>query len=199
MTQIPDFACWAGAAAEELRKVADCISTAPNPAQLGEARLRFATLVDSADDAINMLASDPRIDRDRCLYMISLDEEADPKALKMAFSAAKGRSNLKLPQNNFGISNTLYVGSSCATGNRKGTLRKRLRQHLVCAPRGTYALSLSEWTSHLQGGLIVRAWQYPSMGDGAEGDAAARRVILAVEDWLAGTMRPMLGRRGTRH
>lgn len=199
VTLIPETECWAGAAASELRKAADSVAAASIPEYLGEECLRFATLAENADGAIDRLTSEALIDRDRCLYVFTLDEDADPEALKIAFSDARERTDLKLPQYNKDVSGTLYVGSSCATRNRKRTLRNRLRQHLVRAPRGTYALSLAEWTSHLQGGLIVRAWQYPSQGDGEEGEVAARRVILAVEDWLAETLMPILGRRGSRY
>lgn len=136
MTQIPDIECWAGAAATELRRVADSVAAAPNPAYLGEEWLRFSTLADDAGDAIDRLTSDGRIDRDRCLYVFTLDDNADPEALKIAFSDARQRTDLKLPQDNIDVSNTLYVGSSCATRKRKRTLRNRLRQHLICAPRG---------------------------------------------------------------
>ncbi len=199
MAVIPDIACWADETASELRRVADFIAAAPIPGYLGEERVRFATLADEAEDAIDRLASDGRIDRDRCLYLFALDEEADPEAFKRAFNDARQRTDLKLPQDNNHVSCVLYVGSSCATSKRKRTLRNRLRQHLICAPTGTYALSLAKWSLHLKGGLIVRAWQYPPAVAGDAGDAAARRIVLAVEDWLAGKLQPMLGRRGSRH
>jgi hypothetical protein len=199
VTQIPDVASWAQATATELRAAVDHIAAAPVPEHLGEAKIRFATLSQDAGPAIDMLTTDGRIDRDRCLYVISLDREADPEALKAAFTKAKHRSDLKLPQNNYDLSSTLYVGSSCATHRRTGTLRSRLRQHLIAAPRGTYALSLATWTSELPGGITVSAWQYPTAGQGEEGDRAARRIVLAVEDWLAGELKPMLGRRGSRN
>lgn len=199
VTQIPDPASWAQSTTAQLRRAVDHIAAAPVPAHLGEERLCFATLAEKAGAAIDRLTTDGRIDRDRCLYIITLDDEADGKALKVAFDEAKQRPDLKLPQNNSDVSGTLYVGSSCATHKRAGTLRSRLRQHLIMAPRGTYALSLAEWTSRLQGGLVINAWQYPSAGDGKEGDDAARSIVLAIEDWLAGELKPMLGRRGSRH
>ena len=130
--------------------------------------------------------------------MIELDNDADADELHAAYLNAKSRTDLALPQDNSQISNIVYVGSSFATANRKNTLRDRLRQHLLKAPRGTYALSLSEWAHKLRGGIIVSAWQYPAHWRGANAEADARRVVLAIEDWLAGKLKPMLGRRGSR-
>ena len=197
MTQIPEVEGWADATASKLYEAADAVSAAAVPECLGVARLRFATLAEEAEQAINCLAG--RIDRDRCLYTITLDDDADREAVKSAFRGVKQSGELKLPQDNGVMSDTLYVGSSCATKKRKSTLRNRLRQHLIKAPNGTYALSLAEWTGNLDGGIIVKAWQYPSLGNGPEPDAAARRIVLSIEDWLAGEVTPMLGRRGSRH
>lgn len=194
---IPDRASWGEATATELRKVATSVADAPTPEHLGEKRLPFSTIRDDADAAIFDLTSS--IGRDRCIYVITLDEDADLEAVKAAYDEAKQRSDLKLPQDNGGLSATLYVGSSCATKKRTATFRSRLRQHLIKAPKGTYALSLAEWASGLRGGLVINAWQYPSAGEGLEGDETARRVVLAVEDWLSGQLKPVLGRRGSRH
>ena len=198
-TQIPDCAFWAEATAAELRRRADDLAAAPTPDYLGEERLCFATLAVEADSAIDRLTADGKIDRDRCVYVIALDGDADPDALKAAFRDARERGGLKLPQDNSDVSETLYVGSSCATKMRSGTLRTRLKQQLVRAPAGTYALSLAQWTAHLRGGLVLRAWQYHSAADGPDGDRAARQIVLAVEDWLSESLKPMLGRRGSRH
>lgn len=199
MDGILDPASWSQAATVAMRKLIDQIAAAPAPEHLGQEHLRFATLSDEAEAAILRLTAEGRIDRDRCLYIITLNSETDGDALKAAFRTARQRPDLKLPQDNYELSSTLYVGSSCATQKRKGTLRSRLRQHLNTAPRGTYALSLAEWASNLRGGFTIDAWQYPSVGLGTEGDDAARRIILAVEDWLSGELKPMLGRRGSRH
>lgn len=199
LTEMPDPSSWAQATAAQLSKTIEDVAAAPAPFHLGEERLDFSKLALQAGAAIDRLTADGRIDRDRCIYVISLDSKADAKALKTDFMEAKQRTDLKLPQNNIDISTTLYVGSSCATHKRTRTLHSRLRQHLIAAPNATYALSLAEWTSHLQGGLIVNAWQYPSIGTEKKGDNAARRIVLAVENWLAGELEPMLGRRGSRH
>ncbi len=199
MTEKLDSACWASEAAARLHKTADSLAVAPSPKYLGAEPLRFATLDVTADAAIKRLTDTSLIDRDRCLYVITLDAEADAGEVSIAFDTAKLRSELRLPQKNCTISDTLYIGSSCATKNRKATLRNRLRQHLIKAPSGTYALSLGAWASHLEGGIVVTAWQYPSMGDGREGDDTARGIVLAVEDWLASERKPMLGRRGSRY
>lgn len=196
---VPDFRGWAAGAAKELHNVADQIASVSAPEYLGGVGISFARLVEEADDAIAALTADGRIDRDRCIYVMLLDDEADPEALLTKYRDAKGRLDLNLPQDNKSTSGALYVGSSCATNKRKGTLRSRLRQHLIKAPRGTYALSLSEWTSGLSGGIILSAWQYPKLGDGPEGDKSARNIVLAIEEWLAGELQPMLGRRGSRH
>jgi len=199
VTQIPESGSWAEAAATELHKAAERVANATVPLFLGEERISFEKLKEEANAAIERLTSEERIDRDRCLYIFMLDEEADPDALKEAFIAAKRRDDLKLPQDNGSLSSVLYVGSSCATEKRKHTLRSRLRQHLIKSYKGTYALSLAEWTSDLPGGMIVKGWQYSSVGQGPKGDAAARGIVLAVEDWLSAEIKPMLGRRGSRN
>lgn len=199
MKRIPDLDSWAVATATDLRKVAEQVAVAPVPDYLGEERLRFTTIAEDAAAAVARLTMPGRIDRDRCIYVLTLDERADADALKSAYNDAKLRSDLKLPQDNNAASNVLYVGSSCATKKRKATLKTRLSHHLGRAPKGTYALSLAEWTSQLTGGIILQAWQYPSFGEGPAGDDAARRVVLAVEDWLSNELEPILGRRGSRH
>lgn len=199
MTPIPDVTGWADAATKRLQAAANKVATAPLPTKLAEERLTFANLRDEAGPAIERLTGDGRIDRDRCLYVIALDWDGTAEALYAAYGKAKSRDELHLPQDNHQISDIVYVGSSCATNSRKNTLRSRLRQHLIKAPKGTYALSLAEWTHGLPGGIIVSAWQYPAHWIGANADADARHVVLAVEDWLASKLKPMLGRRGSRH
>lgn len=199
MTPIPDVTGWAHAAANHLQAAADKVATAPLPTTLTEERLSFANLRNEAGPAMERLTGEGRIDRDRCLYVIALDCDGSAEALHAAYGKAKARDELRLPQDNHRMSDIVYVGSSCATGNRKNTLRSRLGQHLIKAPRGTYALSLAEWTHGLPGGIIVSAWQYPAHWIGAHADADARHVVLAVEDWLASELEPMLGRRGSRH
>lgn len=199
VNQIPDISTWAESAAKELRETADNLASTAAPDYLGEEHLSFASLNEGANAAIERLTLKSKIDRDRCLYIMTLDEHAEPSALKKAFSEAKQRCELKLPQDNAVESLVLYVGSSCATNKRKNTLRGRLKHHLIKASKGTYALSLAEWTQDLCGGINVHAWQYPSLGEGMEGDEAARKIVLAVEDWLANELKPMLGRRGSRH
>lgn len=199
MTEIPDIASWPESTAADLRKVADEVAASAAPECLGEKRLSFGSLAEHAGDAIDQLTTSGIIDRDRCVYVLTLDDGANVDDVKAAFVNAKSLPDIKLPQDNGAVSNTLYVGSSCATKKRKGTLRSRLRHHLIKAPKGTYALSLAQWTSHLKGGLILRAWQFPSAGEGNEGDLAARRVVLAVEDWLSNELKPILGRRGSRN
>lgn len=199
MTQITDPASWAQAATIELRKIAENVATASTPQLLGVEQLEFKKLAETAGAAIDRLTLNGKIDRDRCIYVITLDDDADPEALQNMFVDTKKLSDLKLPQPNHNLSKTMYVGSSCATHKRAGTLRNRLRQHLIKAPKGTYALSLASWASELEGGLLLRAWQYPAAGEGEEGDAMARTIVLAIEDWLSGELKPMLGRRGSRH
>lgn len=199
MTPIPDITGWASAATKRLQAAADKVATAPLPAKLAEIRLAFANLKDEAGPAIERLTGDSRIDRDRCIYVLALDCEATAEEFYKAYGKAKSRGDLYLPQDNHQKSDIVYVGSSCATGKRKNTLRSRLHQHLIKAPRGTYALSLAEWTRDLRGGVIVSAWQYPAHWTGANADTNARHVVLAMEDWLASKLAPMLGRRGSRH
>ncbi|MDG6077892.1 hypothetical protein E3U23_01595 [Erythrobacter litoralis] len=178
--------------------MAEMVEKSRAPEKLGVERIEFGATLAELDDAIESLTNPEQIVRDRCIYIITLDRDVDLSAFKEAFFEAQSRDNLKLPQDNHDIGPVLYVGSSYATGARKRTLRSRLRQHLIKAPKGTYALSLSEWTSHLSGAFFVQAWQFPSRGDGPEGDDVARNTVLAVEDWLSGELKPMLGRRGSR-
>lgn len=197
--KIPDATSWAEAAADEMREAAEAVAAASMPEHLGKEWFCFAKLGEGTQIVIDRLTPQDRIDRDRSLYVVSLDDEADPEEILRAYAEAKQRRDLKLPQNNLVTSNVLYVGSSCATAKRTNTLRGRLRQHLISAPKGTYALSLAKWASHLPGGLVVNTWQYPSLGEGPDGDKAARHVVLAIEDWLANKLKPMLGRRGSRY
>lgn len=199
MKQILGCELWADATASELRRVADRIAAAPPPEHLGEIRLCFAKLAEKDSTAIVELTHDDKIDRDRCLYVISLDDKASSKAFVKAYEEAKNRRDLRLPQNNDHESNILYVGSSCATQNRRHTLRNRLRQHLFGKSMHTYALSLACWATKLQGGIIINAWQFTAINVAEGGDHAARTVVLAVGDWLSGQLKPMLGRRGSRH
>jgi len=196
---LPGTETWGQGAAQDLKEQAKRLSIAPQPFHLGEARIPFGALHERASAEIERIAADHLIDRDRCLYVISLDNDADEAAVMAAYVSARATGRLKLPQNNSTSSRTLYVGSSCATANRKRTLKSRLRQHLVSAPQGTYALSLAEWAEDLSGGIVVNAWQYGAEITGMGGDSEARKIVLAVEDWLARKLDPLLGRRGSRH
>lgn len=197
---VPDTIEWALGASTQIRELADRIASAPVPTHLGSEHLLFAELATGSQQVIERLTSPDRIDRDRCIYIFALDDEADPQEVQIAFRKARGQTGLKLPQDNKTPSRILYVGSSCATMKRSRTLRTRLRQHLISDQKGTYALSLSQWVPDVSsGGIIVSAWQYPSLGDGEEADKAAREIVLSVEDWLSSELKPMLGRRGSRH
>jgi hypothetical protein len=198
-SEASNCANWARAVAGHLHKEADHVAAAPIPTSLGKEILRFDDLKGKAEGAIGRLTGRDQIDRDRCIYVLALDEQANRETLISAFKSAKETKRLKLPQVNSVKSRVLYVGSSCATKSRARTLLTRLRQHLIGPPSGTYAMHLSEWASELAGGVIIQAWQYPSVGEGEKGDDAARRVVLAVEDWLANELKPILGRRGSRH
>jgi hypothetical protein len=196
MATIPDSKLWNKEAANLMSERAKILSSAPYPENLGEIEISFSNLQQGVENLSTIVQ---KIDRDRCIYIFRIKDDAEIKNVRKKFCGAKKSPGLKLPQLNDSESNILYVGSSCATQNRKKTLLTRLRQHILKAPKGTYALSLSEWASGLNGGFIVNAWQYPSMGEGAEGDKAARSMVLAVEDWLAEELKPMFGRRGSRH
>ncbi len=192
---IPDLSSWPSSAAKELRAVADLVAASEPPTRLGEVTLRFSDLRTHGEEAIKSLTPTGAIDRDRCIYVISLGEDVDREKLIAAYLDARSEGVLKLPQDNKTMSATLYVGSSFATQKRKGTLRTRLRQHLLSAPKGTYALSLAQWATGIEGSLTVQAWQFPPAAD----DGMSRLVVLGVEDWLSRELEPMLGRKGIRN
>ena len=192
---IPDLSSWPSSAAEELKAVAELVATSEPPMPLGKETLSFSDLPTHAEEAIKRLTPTSAIDRDRCIYVISLGENIDRQELIAAYSEARSMGTLKLPQDNKMTSSTLYVGSSFATQKRKGTLRTRLRQHLLSAPKGTYALSLSEWATGITGALTVQAWQFQPAAD----EGMSRLVVLGVEDWLSRELQPMLGRKGIRN
>ncbi|EQB30347.1 hypothetical protein [Sphingobium ummariense] len=192
---IPDLSSWPSSAAKELRSVADLVAASEAPTPLGKVTLRFSDLRAHGEEAISNLTATDAIDRDRCIYVISVGEDVDRQKLIAAYSEARSKGVLKLPQDNKITSATLYVGSSFATQKRKGTLRTRLRQHLLSAPKGTYALSLAQWATGIDGSLTVQAWQFPPAAD----DGMSRLVVLGVEDWLSRELQPMLGRKGIRN
>jgi len=185
---------WNKEAANALRKAADEIAKAPPPKLMGEERISFAKIASDAYAAIERVTQG--IDRDRAIYIITLDEAADPAAFRAALTQERGdkSSDLKLPQLNpapveTDVHRVVYVGSSCATtATRKKTTAGRLRQHLVQAPRGTYALNLSRWTGALRGGIVVQVFNYP--------EDVERDVVVAVEDQLSQHLSPICGRRG---
>lgn len=199
INQIPNTSDWAQQAGSHLRAIIEEIETAPAPEFIGQLNMPFSRLATEARPAIENLTKDERIERDRCVYIISLDDVADPEEVSEAFKYAKANLSYALPKHNKSHSRTLYVGSSCATGKRKNTMRMRLQQHLLGTSKVTSALSLAKWTSTLAGGVTVSVWQYPSFGDDTEGDQAARRIVLAIEDWLSHKLKPMLGRRGSQN
>ena len=125
-----------------------------------------------------------------------LNDKADPDEVLRVFRQEKALKERALPQDNGEPSRTLYVGSSFATKNRRGTLKTRLTHHLVEAPKGTFALSLAYWAHRCRGGIILKAWQYPETECERKN---YRQAILAVEDQMSQTLRPMLGRRGIRN
>lgn len=192
---IPDLSSWPSSAAKELRAVAELVAGSEPPTPLGKETLRFSDLRTHGEEAIKSLTPIGAIDRDRCIYVISLGEDVDREKLIAAYTAARSEGVLKLPQDNKITSATLYVGSSFATQKRKGTLRSRLRQHLLSAPKSTYALSLSQWATGIDGSLTVQTWQFPPAAD----DDMSRIVVLGVEDWLSLELQPMLGRKGIRN
>ncbi len=192
---IPDLSSWPSSAAEELKAVAELVATSEPPMPLGKETLSFSDLLTHAEAAIKRLTPTSAIDRDRCIYVISLGEDVDRQKLVAAYWDARSMGILKLPQDNKIASSTLYVGSSFATQKRKGTLRIRLRQHLLSAPKGTYALSLAQWATGIEGSVTVQAWQFSPAAD----DGMSRLVVLGVEDWLSRELQPMLGRKGIRN
>lgn len=196
---IPSEAYWAQKTGAFMRETISEIEAAPAPVMIAAAKIDFAHFAQLGPDIIDDITNSGKIDRDRCIYVIGLDDEADDDEINEAFRYAKANLRFALPKHNKRSSRTLYVGSSCATGKRTNTLRTRLRQHLLGTSKVTSALSLAKWTSNLPGGISLTVWQYPSFGEGEEADRSARRVVLAVEDWLSHTLQPMLGRRGSQN
>jgi hypothetical protein len=99
-------------------------------------------------------------------------------------------SGRRIAQHNAGAPDgmVLYVGSSYATGTRKGTLATRLAQHLGLSGGTTYAMHLAQWAAAIPGGVDVTVLQYPP--------GIRREDLLAIEDHLSARLGPMLGRRG---
>ena len=199
MPRHDDPTLWNAAAADHLRAVADRVAAAPPPTQVGtEVTLAFTELAEKAAAEIDRLTA--AIDRDRCLYVFEATSEVELDELRAAFRKAKKerKDEMKLPEDNEqSTSHILNVGSSCATTGRSQTLKSRLKQHLVAANKGTYALNLSLWAADQPGGVVIRAYDYAALA-GLDDDAA-REVVLAAEDWLSSELQPLFGRRGSRH
>lgn len=187
---------WSSHAACELREKARRLELAPTPCFLGEKQIAFRDLAKEAPNAIRSLTDSLPGYPEQCIYIIELDQGTAAQPVQQAFRRARLLLDLKLPRDNYEQSRCLYVGSSCSTGGRKNTLKTRLTQHLVEAPSATYAMSLSSWASDLEGGILVSAWHYPAMG---RTEKEIREIILAIEDWLAKEMKPMMGQRGIRN
>ena len=185
---------WAMEAAIQMQRQAQQVAELPEPQLLGAESLLFARIREDGPGIIDTLTNPQKIDRDRCIYIFDLDPDADGEEVLAAATSAKKARDFALPQINYGPSLTLYVGSSIATGNRRGTLKTRLSQHILATSPKTYALSLAHWAGGLSGGLVVSAWQYP-----ASDKEDMRSAILAVEDWLSTQRRPLLGQRGTKN
>lgn len=196
MSDLPNIRVWGTLAADYLTKTIDLVATMPAPQLLGSKHILFRDLQSKADGVIEKVTAG--IDIDRCIYIIMLDNSAPVRELIECFRDAKKGGHDKLPQYNGGASRCLYVGSSCATKARKRTLQGRLKQHLFRAPKGTYALSLSTWASNLPGGITISTYQFNELRR-EDGEEMSRRVILPIEDWLADELKPLLGRRGSRH
>ena len=186
---------WAMGTAIQMQRQAQRIAELAEPELLGTENLLFARIREDGPGIIDKLTNPQRIDRDRCIYSFDLDPGANEEEILAAASSAKRAKDFALPQINSGPSRTLYVGSSIATGNRRGTLKTSLSQHILATSPKTYALSLAHWAGGLTGGLVVSAWQYPDPGDNED----MRPAILAVEDWLSTQRRPLLGQRGTKN
>lgn len=185
---------WGCAVANGLHAKAFRIGLMPAPMLLGREHVLFSDIPRRAESIVLRLTAEKLIDRDRAIYLFELDQNADPRHVQDAAIEAKKSCTHRLPQINSGISDALYIGSSCATGTRRGTLRTRLLQHFLGTSPNTYSMALSSWTEDLRGGVTVSAWQYGH----EESEEHIRESLLAIEDWLARERNPMLGRRGAR-
>jgi hypothetical protein len=136
---------------------------------------------------------------DRCVYVFRLTEIEAVASLRYKMAEIVGHKKAKT--GDFGASKyvaqynanaadscNLYVGSSFATGKRTNTLASRLAQHLGISNETTYAMYLARWAYALPGGVRITVYQYPHH--------TIREDVLAIEDYLAGTLNPLLGRRG---
>ena len=186
---------WSHLAAEQMREKADRVASAPLPILLGQEHLFFSSLEEDALAAVDRLTQ-ANVGKDRCLYLIELDDEADPQEVMSLFRKTKSETPLKLPKDNGITTQCLYIGSSFATGKRKKSLRSRLRQHLLGPGTSTFGLALAQWATMLEGGIYVSTWHYP---DDGRPESTMREIMLAIEEWLSNQKKPMLGQQGIKN
>lgn len=189
----------AGDAAQDLRTRADRLAALDDPVEEGPWRISFSD-PGAAFETIRPRIAEATAGGDRCIYVFTLtDESAAPMIRSAMEEISRTRksgeetpwSGRRIAQHNAGVPDgmVLYVGSSYATGTRKGTLATRLAQHLGLSGGATYAMHLAQWARHLPGGVDVSVLQYPL--------EILREDLLAIEDHLSSKLGPMLGRRGS--
>lgn len=193
---VPDLEIWHSDTSSALIQNAETVKSAVLPAHLGQFDIGFSQLRGHTDTALDNLFQNVVFHGRHAIYVISLADDARLEALLATATLAK-ESGMRLPQSNPNAadSRVIYVGSSCSAGQGVCSIRTRLRQHLVSAPSGTYALRLAEWAAEVDGGVQIDVWLYNlNSPEGAE--LVSRNTVLAVEDWLSVTLQPKFGRRG---
>lgn len=107
----------------------------------------------------------------------------DPQETRREFEAYKlglgdNPRRIKLPRLNAVASRCMYVGSS------SDGVRGRLAQHVLTAPRGTYALQLSLWFKAKVYRIHLRRYDVD------------RPTLQLIEDATSETLRPAFGKQG---
>lgn len=181
--------------AAALRKQADRVERIDAPVSAGPWVLPFNDL-DSHFRQIKEDIQHVTAAGDRCVYVFRLTDPAALGPLRSAMETIEQNKKAKtgeftnVAKYNSGAADgeTLYVGSSFATANRKHTLVTRLAQHLGLSNKTTYAMHLAAWATGLPGGVQISVYQYPI--------DTCRDDISAIEDHLSASLDPILGRRG---
>lgn len=118
------------------------------------------------------------------IYRLTVNDLSGADRIQSEFRKYRSTQATKLPRlNNVTDSTTIYVGSS-------RSLENRMEQHLVTAPKATYALKLREWCPDADFSISVEAVRllYEKI----------HIQLQDIEDALWRKDRPMFGKVGSR-